>query len=667
MNARRPELLIVAAAALACALALHWPLWSELGQAIPGEPGSDAYRAHWSVWLTGVEWPRPFASERINFPEGVDWIPFPAVSLWLFGPLSWLLGPDLGLPALIGLHTMGAVIGGWMLVRALGGGTGGGLLAGAVIATQPILGGALRDGTLEVLTVGWMPATLAAMILACRGSWRWGILTGILYLCCCLESVYHGSFMALAVILALLTIRGRAGLLGAAAAGLTVAAGAAAVYFAFQGVIDNIEVVMSSAGDELAALRRGNSATAAGLVAMAKKPGAYGWIVGSLYAPPMAWWGAFAAGALLSIRRGWWVALLGVAFTLLALGHDAVALWDHSPLGEPVRFPRRYMAAAGMAIGACAGLGLVHLRRWPQVELAVGAGLAVYLGMWGAHAGGFVNAYPLVALPEADFASAIASDPEDCAVLMVPLEIPGNPGGQRDEAPVFAELHRDIASSDHLYLQTRLGKAAWYAPSLLTLHKRDKASARMAKNLNDLAFGSAGNQIPASAQVVAAEYEAELSWLMGQGLKYVAVDLARYTEDALPWLEDFERTWAVETTRYEQDGTGVVVYRLYDERPEAVDVPETTTGGAHAGGQPFNGNVIIPPTLMGEAFVIAQVGTRNQKCPIRPGDKSFFCQGVFAVTAVWVEIAGVRYDVKRPPGSLAGVTLEVIPHTEPAP
>ena len=661
MTNRRPEIPIVLAAALACALALHWPLWSALGDAIPGEAGSDAYRAHWSVWLTGMEWPWPFSSERINFPEGVDWIPFPAISLWLFGPFSRLLGPDLALPALIGLHSAWAVIGGWMLVRALGGGLGGGLVAGAVMATQPILGGALRDGTLEVLTAGWMPATLAAMVLACKGSWRWGVAAGLLYLCCCLESVYQGSFMALAVILALLTIRGRSGLLGAAAAGLTVALGAGLIYLSFRGVIDNIQAVMSGAGDDLDVLRRGNGATVAGLVDMARTPGAYGWIVGSLYAPPAAWWIAGAAGALLSLRRSWWLALLGAAFTLLAVGHSAVAPWDHSPLGEVVRFPRRYMAAAGMAIGACAGLGLTYLRRWPKIELLAGVGLAIYLGLWGAHAGGFVSAYPLVSLPDVAFAEAIAADPEDCAVLLVPLEIPGTPGGQRDEAPVFAELSRDIASSDHLYLQTRLGKSAWYAPSLLTLHKRDKASARVAKNLNDLAFASAGNPIPASAQVVASEYEAELSWLMGQGLKYVAVDAARYTEEARPWLEDFEATWSVETTRYGEDGTGVVVYRLYGERPELVGAPETTTGGAHTGGQPFNGNVIIPPELTGEAAVIAQVGTRNQRCPIRPGDRSFSCRGVFAVTAVWVEIDGRRYDVKRPAGSLAGVTLEVLP------
>ena len=156
MTVTRRELVVVALAALFAAAALHAPLWAALGEAIPGEAGSDAYRGHWSLWLLGAElfdW--TFSTERVNFPTGVSLLPFPAVTLMLAAPLSRLFGPDIALPLMVGGYTALAVVGGWALARALGARLGGGLLAAALIASQPVLGGALRDGTLEVLAVGW--------------------------------------------------------------------------------------------------------------------------------------------------------------------------------------------------------------------------------------------------------------------------------------------------------------------------------------------------------------------------------------------------------------------------------------------------------------------------------------------------------------------------------
>jgi len=659
------ELAAVALVAIAWAVGLHWPMVSELGSVIPGEAGSDAFRAHWSVWLMGAEFPSwPFETTRVNFPQGVEWLPFPAVSLWLAAPMSAALGVDLALPLMIMAHTALAVVGGWALVRVLGGGVGGGLVAGAVIATQPILGGALRDGTLEVLTAGWMPLCLASMILACRGgrrAWAWGVLTGLLYLAICMESVYHGSFMALAVLAALVTLRTRAGVLGAGLAGVTVAVGAWGLYGLFHGVIENIPAMMTGAGDDLAALRVGNAASLKGLKAMARSPGSGGWIVGAMYAPPMAWWIAFAVGAALSLRKSWWLALLAVAYTLLAVGHDAVGLWDHSPIGEVVRFPRRYMAPAGVMIGACAGLGLAPLRRWRWVEPVAGVGLMLYLGLWGAHAGGFVSAYPLVELPEVHFADALARDSEDFAVLMVPLEIPGAPSGHRDEAPVFAEIHRDIASSDHLYLQTRLGKRAWYAPSLLTMDKRlPHSSAKLAKNLNDLAFGSTDNLIPASAQLEAKDYASEVAWLMGQGFKYIALDSARYTAEARPWLDDLRDSYAVEVTEYD-DGTGVVVYQLYNERPPPTDTPASVVGqGASQTVSAYTGNVALTPEERPKSpTVVVRLGDKETRCPVKASDGNFICEGVSGMSDVWVELEGQRFEVNWSAGKMTGATLEL--------
>ncbi len=671
MRERRVEWAALAAVALAVTLALHRPLWPQLGHAIPGEAGTDVFRAHWSVWLTGAEFPSwPFSTERVNFPRGVDWIPFPAVTLWVLSPLTALLGPDLMFPLMIALHTAAAVGGGWLLARALGAGLGGAAVAGAMTATMPILGGALRDGTLEVLTVGWMPAVLAAMIYTCRGSLRWGIATGLLYLCMCMESVYQGSFMAPAVVACLFTLRSRRGVAAAGLSGVVVALGAAGIYWVFKDTLGNIQQVMGDAGDDLYALQKDNAATLVGLKAMALSPGSEGWMVGKIYAPPLAWWVAAGAGAVLSARRTWWVALLALFFTGLAILHPAVYGWYDTPIGEVVRFPRRYMAAAGVMMAALAGVGLSPLRRWPKVEIVAGLGLAAWLGAWGAHAGGFVRAYPLVKLPEVAFADAIAEDTEDAAALLVPLEVPGDPSSHRDQAPVFANLSSDIASADHLYLQTRMNKRAWYAPSLLTLSKRERCGERLHKNLSDLAFGAVGQIIPPSSTLQPADYANEITWLLGEGFKYVVFDKERFLGEAEPWVALLMDAWSVEVKEY-GDGSGVVVYRLYDERPERTDPPcsegagADDPGGASGTGQPISGNLVGLDGVHGKIEVIVTVGGKQVSCDVRQGDRSFICPDVYAINHMWVKIDGVVRQVKRPP-ELVGATILVLPEgTEP--
>ncbi len=629
MTTWRKRVLQTTLVALAVVVLLHWELLLQLGSALPGEAGSDVFRAHWSLWLVAQELPGwPFDSNLAGFPHGVDLVPFPAVSLVAWAPVTWLLGPDVAHALLVMAYSGLAVVGSVVLVRVLGGSHAGGLLAGVLLATQPILGGALRDGTLEVLAVGWLPLQLAAMVLAARGSWRAGLVAGALFLGICLESVYYGSFAALASLASLTLIRGRKGLLACAAAGVTVAVGAGLLSWLFADVIAAAMASMAGLDQDVEAVKSSNAADLDLMKQLALSPGARGWRVADLWSPPAAHWAVFALGGLVALRRQAWLTVLGLLSLLMALDHDWVQLWTDSAIGEVVRFPRRYLAAMAVYGAAAGGLALSMVQRWPRVELVLAAGLGGYLGLWGAHAGGYVRAYPLVTLPDLAFADAIADDPEDCAVLFAPLELPGGQEQTRKETPVFASLSPDLASAELLFFQTRTGKAAFTAPDLLTLARRPGPESRYAKNAIDLAFASTGQSVPGSAKLEPIAYEQELAWLRGEGLKYLVVDLARYPDDERAVLLSAVQDFAGTPTDY-GDGTGIRVVPLYETRPEPAQAPQGTIGAVPDAGHKvsgFQGRVTNARRLhQGPMVVAIDLGTTQVSCPVKPEDGSFSC------------------------------------------
>ncbi|MCB9793547.1 MAG: hypothetical protein H6741_12560 [Alphaproteobacteria bacterium] len=620
------------AAGLILGLLLHWPALRGLGETLPGEPASDVLRAFWSAWLVAEDFPSwPFASDAVNFPAGVRLVPFPAITLSLSAPMVWALGAAVSLPLLVLLHVVFAFGGSAFLARTLGAGRGGALLAGALVVTQPLLGGALRDGTLEILAVGWIPLVWAAMIRAARGSWRWGVAAGLLFLATCLESVYHGSFAALGVLLCLLSVRSRDGVLAVGAAGVTVLLGIGGLALMFSPIIDNVNQALSSAGDSGDALRSANAASIEGLRQLAWEPGARGWRIADLYAPPILHWGVFGVGGLLALRRAPWLSALGVLFVLLAVDDSLVQPWADGPIGQVVRFPRRYMAAAGVALGVGAGVGLREALRWARVELGVGAALAVACAWTGWTAGGWAEAYPLITLPQPEFVQAIAEDDEDCAALLLPLELPGKAGVMRSELPVFGGLGSDIASADQLVLQVLMNKAGWYTPNLVTLVEREGATGLLPKNFTDLARASSGGIAPTTAKLAADSYADDLRWLMGEGLKYVVISKENYDAEGLERLDDVLGAVAVERQDFE-DGSGVRVYRLYDARPEPTEVPAESGEGRVASS--FRGVVVQGEALMGRVRLVVTYQGKEIPCEVHPDTNFFECQGVKGVDSV---------------------------------
>jgi hypothetical protein len=664
----RTEILLALGLGLLLALLIHGPLLGVLGTALPGESASDVYRAHWTTWLVAEELPGwPFSTDLVGFPGGASLLPFPAVSLLVLSPVTWIFGPDISLPLLVISYSALAFASAWFLVRTLGGGPGGGALAGGLFATQPILAGNLFDGTIEVLAVAWLPVFIAAMFRAVQGNARWGLAAGGIFLLICLESVYLGSFAALAALVVLTRIRSMEGMKASGLAALAVLVGLGLLSVVFWPVFSNIGEAMATSGDDLVQVRSNNAVSFEGLWHLAKFPGARGWIVGDIYAPPMAHWVVFLVLGLAAIHRSHWIVALGGLYLLLAVNSGLLGLWSEGPIGEVVRFPRRYLIGVGLCFSTAAGLGLIHMKKWPRAELGVGVLLGSYMAWWGTVAGGLAQAYPLTPLPERPaFAAWIAEDSEDASVLLIPQQLPQeqeanqNPLAPKQEnlrfcLPVFARLapteethpcrseRSHIASSDHVWLQTQFDKASWFAPSLVTLF-REEFPNTLEKNLTDLARGKMGMSLPNSAVAKPESYTAEMDWLRGEGLKYVAVDVDRFRESEMTQVDKVLSHFAVETRDFE-DGTGVRVYRLYNERPERTSAPAEEFMAPSVTG--YSGRVTNVEGVDGVVSLLIESKGEQVTCFTRPENGSFHCGEIDQVDAIWVRINQTLYTVER--------------------
>jgi hypothetical protein len=650
---------VAALSGLLLALVLHRQLLGGLTTTLPGEPGSDVLRALWSAWLVGEEFPGwPFGTTVAGFPEGVDLLPFPAVSLVLAAPFARLIGPVFAVDLIVLAHTVFAVLATAGLVRTLGGRWGAAVLAGVLVATQPVLGGALRDGTLEVLAVGWVPLTMLCMVRACRGEWRWGLGAGLAFLATCLESVYYGSFTALGVLAILSTLRSRDGLRGAALAGLTVALGLGLTAAAFWPVIEQARAATESAGDS-ADLRSLNAIDLTLLQELSLSPGSRGWRVGDIWAPPVPHLVAMLVGVAMALRRSPWLSVLALLYFGLALHHPALSLWSEGPIGEVVRFPRRYLAP--MAVVSCAGLwwgsSLVP-RRFEVLELLGGLALAAWLGWWGAAAGGLSGeVYPALELPIPSFVAHLAEDDEPgAAVLFLPTEIPGTRTSElRSELPVYADLDAAYASGDLPALQALADKSGWTAPQLVTLARRDGEDVQLAKNLTDLCFPHFGLTAGGATRLPPEAYTEELAWLEGQGLKYVVVDRERYEPLERDQVDAILSLASVTITDFE-DGSGVRVYQLYEERPEPAARP--TGQGVGAG---FGGKVQSSRHLLGVVRVVVTSGGKRSTCMVTPDDRSFQCGALSSVDQVQLFVGDEEVPVERSGGYTDAVLTVVDP------
>lgn len=640
-----------AAAAVVLAVLLHAPLLAA-PQAIPGEPGSDALRGLWSLWVLGQTWITwPLGTEHAAFPNGASLLPFPAVSLGATAPIQALLGAVSALRLLVLAHTVFAVLATGFLVRSLRGSWGLALVAGTLVATQPLMGGALRDGTLEVLAIGWVPLCLGATWRAAQGQRIWGLLSGVAFVACCLESAYYASFSALGILFILSTLRTRAGIQQLLFAAGSVALGLGILAALLWPVLSTIDARLGQSGDD-ATLQAANAASWDLLLQLAWEPGSRGWKVADLWAPPWPHWILLLSGVLLALRRHPWLSVLALFSLGLALYLPQLSWWFDGPLGAVVRFPRRYIAlvvvasAAGLA-GAGPALSRLHwLKDRPAIEATLGLLLAAWLANWGAAAGGQRSAYPLLDLSPTPLVERLAQDPERAAVLLLPTELPsaGPQGNTRDqETAIFGGLHPDLAGAERLALPVLGDKTSAKAPSLLTLAPQSGPSLNLAKNLSDLCFSHFGMSVPGGALAPPMAYTEELDWLKGRGLKYVLVDTGVYEPEALSHLHSVLEPTSVAVEDFGQ----VRLYQLYTARPGPAPAPSGQQTGS---GLRFQGHVIGGGHLHTDVHVLVTSDAGTKRCPITPEDGSFDCGTLDRVETVQLFAQGREVPTVREGG-----------------
>ncbi|MFT5584063.1 MAG: hypothetical protein ACI9VR_001648 [Cognaticolwellia sp.] len=638
-------------AAVALALLLHAPLLGAPGH-IPGEPGSDALRGLWSVWVLGQSWVTwPLGTTAAGFPNGADLLPFPAATLTAAAPLERLVGALSTLRILVIVHTILAVIATGFLVRTLKGSWGVALVAGTLVATQPLMGGALRDGTLEVLAIGWVPLCLGASWRAAQGERLWGLLSGAAFVACCLESAYYASFSALGILLILTTLRTRSGLRQMLLAASTVLVGLAILAAFLWPILSTMDARIGQSGDD-AGLQAANAADWGELLQLAGSPGARGWRVADLWAPPWPHWVLLAAGVLLALRRHPWLSVLALLALGFALYLPWLSWWFEGPLGAVVRFPRRYIAllvvagAAGLAgAGPLLSRSRLH-QRYPAIEATLGLILSIWLGYWGAAAGGQLTAYPLLDLSPSPIVERLDQDPERAAVLMLPTELPsaGPQGNTRNqETQIFGGLSESLAGAERLALPVLGDKLSAKAPSLLTLAPRSGPSLHLAKNLSDLCFSHFGMSIPGGAMAPPQAYTEELAWLESHGLKYILVDTSVYEPAALDQLDAVVRPAAEG-----QEDFGVLrLYVLYSQRPAPAPAP---TGQQTGSGLRFQGQVVGGSHLHTDVHVLVTSGSQTKRCPITPETGAFDCGTLDRLDQVQLFAQGVEVPTSREGG-----------------
>ncbi|MED5371688.1 MAG: hypothetical protein VX899_11775 [Myxococcota bacterium] len=661
MSSLRPWLppLLICVAALAVALVLHAPLLAS-ADSIPGEPGSDALRGLWTLWLVGERWwSWPLGFAEAGFPNGVTLLPFPALSLSAVALPTRLLGPVPALRLLVLGHSVLAVLGGAFLVRSLKGSWGMALLAGVLIASTPLMGGALRDGTLEVLSIGWVPLILGASARAARGERGWGPIAGALFVISCLESAYYASFSALGVLATLSLIRSKSGIRELLLAAAVVLAGVATLAGLMWPVIASMADRMDSTGDG-SDLQAMNAITWEQLQLLSRSPGARGWRVSDIWAPPWPHWILLGVGALAALRRDAWLSVLALLAMGLALHHSALHFWAEGPIGAVVRFPRRYIALVVVAGAAgLAGLGPL-LRRWWWLDAGLGVLVGGWVLNWGAAAGGLQAVYPLMDLQPPAFVQDLAADPESATVLMLPTQVPASPqqaGDTRTSTQeVFGGLEPVWTGAERVAFPTLADKGSFQAPGLLTLVPKPGPDSKLAKHLSDLSFPHFGQQVPGDAIAPSAAYNSELAWLTGLGLKYVVVDLSVYEEAELKHLDGVLRPYSVDVRDFAEGG-GQRIYQLYDQRPPPADPP-----AAGSAGQPsalrFAGEVLGGRSLHTDVHVLAITASGTHKCMVHPDSGSFECNTTEEVVDAQLWANGAQVPVTRS-GDYSSVKLQV--------
>jgi hypothetical protein len=241
---------------------------------------------------------------------------------------------------------------------------------------------------------------------------------------------------------------------------------------------------------------------------------------------------------------------------------------------ESIRFPRRFLVPAALCflVAGSVGLGalLQRLERLGRggvvASRALATGLAAAAVLAGVHSGRLQSSLPLQPLPDLAFATWLAEQPDDGAVLTLPQTRAAPRSGKRADLQVFANLGESLSSADTQYMQVRHGRAVIGYPSLKTLApmRLNVDIEALTRNWDDMAHPMVtGNPIPRSAYDDTSEprRQATIEWLRRQGLRYVVVDMNVYEGEGFTLLARQLEPHTQAVHRFD-DGDGVTIIEL---------------------------------------------------------------------------------------------------------
>ncbi|MFT5687160.1 MAG: hypothetical protein ACI8RZ_008117, partial [Myxococcota bacterium] len=503
---------------------VYWlliPLWPELGTRLLGDPDTDAIRGMWGfdhIRRSMLPPNTPIWSSEINFPAGVTVMVLPWVTSILLVPVGLLFGPLIGWNLNLAILLWAVGMATAALVRVCTDSWTAGAAAGAAMVCQPMLLHAISDGTPEHLAIWAMPLFLAAALMALRHTApSWAMLAGLLAAVVALDSPYHAIYTALAGVIVLPWAISRPDT-PAQRTQLLWTLGTMVLCIGLSGLAIGMLYtsfpISEQVGYDQTALLQMNStdlrtwwqydfqATAVRDASLAPTtipaPILWGALIFILAGVPrsLPWMAAGAAMVVLSLGLNprlpthltHWIGPSGasVGGSLLSLN---ATLYSLPGLGE-IRFPQRWLVPGAMMLLVGSGYGVARLQRLlrpigPPLVLLVAAGSA-FFGVRSSH---IDLGFPAQRLPEVQFASWIAEQPQQGALITLPQMRPPPESGKRGDLPVFANLADSLSSSDVLYFQVLHRQAVVGYPSIKTVAANTPSQAIIAllRDWDDLA------------------------------------------------------------------------------------------------------------------------------------------------------------------------------------
>jgi hypothetical protein len=574
-NNQRTNVWLTAAAMLGLTLWILSPSLDTLGTHIIGDAKTDAIRGSWGLqhlFQTLSHFELPWDSNRVNFPVGARLLVLPLASGILLAPLG-VLGATLAwnLTIICLVATSGFAVA-W-LTRTLTDRWLPGLLSGAVVISQPMFHHAIVDGTAEHIALWAVPAFIGTAWLALsEQSPRWGVIAGFLSIVVALDSPYHGIYalvLGLTILpFALKTVRGRERDLGTAMASMVVAGGIGVAFIVYlYGQFDG----SNADAPNVAKLQQSN---ATDLRLWWHYIGSTSILRDSTRPPTLIPTGILIGTMLLCLfgkKRSlpWLVVgllMIGFSFGLESRTPANLTAWVGEPLGwvgsiaiglnewlytlpvvGDIRFPRRWLVPAAMTLSIGAGIGLSTVfSRWIRptwIQAVVVGSLSIIVVMNGLKTSRLHTEFPKHKLPSVEFTKVINEDPISGGVLLLPAVRSVTAGATREQLPIFANLHPNLASADDLFLQTQHHRPMVSFPSLQTLAaaEQDPNVSRLLRDWSDLSHPKTSRRaIPPSAIDPGAQVERSkgLKTLRAAGLRWIAVDLGAYEAQGIQYLID---------------------------------------------------------------------------------------------------------------------------------